>query len=92
MTDYKPNIAPVAEGDDIPDERPIRVIMFGGQFVSTDDSDTIGMSATGPDALQTLATRLFQSGFDPQRSLVMYRAGQYIGRTTIGRAAGVDHD
>jgi hypothetical protein len=85
-----PDTAPVAEGDDVPDDRPIRVIMFGGQFVSTDDSDTIGMSAAGPDALQTLATRLFQSGFDPQRALVMYRGGQYIGRTTIGKAAGVN--
>jgi hypothetical protein len=89
MTDYVPDTEPVAEGDDVPDDRPIRVILFGGQFVSTDDSETIGMSATGPDALQTLAMRLFQSGLDPQRSLVMYRAGQYIGRTTIGKAAGV---
>jgi hypothetical protein len=48
------------------------------------------MSASGPDALATLAMRLFQSGFDPQRSLVMYRGGQYIGRTTIGKAAGVN--
>jgi hypothetical protein len=78
------------EGDDIPDDRPIRVILFGGQFVSTDDSETVGMSASGPDALATLAMRLFQSGFDPQRSLVMYKGGQYIGRTTIGKAAGVN--
>jgi hypothetical protein len=88
MDDYKPDAAPVAEGDDV--ERPIRVILFGGQFVSTDDSDTLGMSASGPDALATLAMRLFQSGFDPQRSLVMYKGGQYIGRTTIGKAAGVN--
>jgi hypothetical protein len=78
------------EGADVPDDRPIRVILFGGQFVSTDDSETVGMSASGPDALATLAMRLFQSGFDPQRSLVMYKGGQYIGRTTIGRAAGVN--
>ena len=88
--------APVAEGADVssqermPDDRPIRVILFGGQFVSTDDSETVGMSASGPDALATLAMRLFQSGFDPQRSLVMYKGGQYIGRTTIGKAAGVN--
>jgi hypothetical protein len=74
------------EGDDIPDERPIRVILFGGQFVSTDDAETIGLSATGPDALQTVAMRLFQSGFDPARVLSLYRGGQHIGRTTIGKA------
>lgn len=81
---------PVAEGYDIPDKRPIRVILFGGQFVSTDDSETIGLSATGPDALQTVAMRLFQSGFDPQRTLNLYRGGVFVGRTTIGKAAGVD--
>ena len=75
------------EGDDF--ARPIRVIFFGVQFVSTDDAETIGLSATGPDALQTLAMRLFQSGFDAERALVMYRGGQYIGKTTIGKAAGV---
>jgi len=77
-------------GEDI--ERPIRVILFGGQFVSTDDAETLGLSASGPDALQTLAMRLFQSGFDPQRSLAMYKGGVYIGRTTIGKAAGVCGD
>ena len=87
------------EGDDYieyaethKDERPIRVIMFSGQFVSTDDSETLGLSASGPDALQTLAMRLFQSGFSAERALVMYRGGQYIGRTSIGRAAGVCGD
>jgi len=75
------------EGDDF--ERPIRVIMFGGQFVSTDDGETIGMSATGPDALQTLAMRLFQAGFNPDRALSLYRGGQHVGKTTIGKAAGV---
>jgi len=87
---------PVAEGDDIPDnvppseQRPIRVIMFGDGFISTDDGETVGISATGPDALATLAMRLFQSGFDPARVLSLYRGGQHVGRTTIGNAAGID--
>jgi len=87
---YKPDTRPVAEGDDI--ERPIRVILFGGQFVSTDDSETVGLSATGPDALRTLGMRLFQAGFSPNRRLVLYRAGQCIGKTTIGKAAGIEGD
>jgi hypothetical protein len=65
--DYKPDLRSVAEGDDVPDERPIRIILYGGQFVSTDDSETLGMRVTGPDALATPAIRLFQAGFDPER-------------------------
>jgi len=86
----EPDDLAVSEGDDVDiSERPIRVILFGGHFVSTDDSETVGMSATGPDALETLAMRLFQAGFDVRRPLVMYRGGQYIGRISIGKAAGV---
>ena len=78
------------EGDDIgPSERPIRVLQYGNQFVSTDDSETLGMSATGENALQTLAMRLFQAGFAPERQLVLFRGGERVGSTTIGNAAGV---
>ena len=87
---YKPDTRPVAEGDHI--ERPIRVILFGGQFVSTDDSETVGLSAAGPDALANLAMRLFQAGFDPHRMLSLYKGGVHIGRISIGRAAGVCDD
>jgi len=86
MTDI-PNTEVAREADDVPAERPIRVIMFGGQFVSTDDNKTLGLSAYGPDALQTPAMRLFQSGFDPERPLILFRGGRRIGRTTIGHAA-----
>ena len=78
-----------AEGDDAPDDRPIRVLQYGNQFVSTDDSETLGMSATGENALQTLAMRLFQAGFAPERQLVLFRGGERVGSTTIGNAAGV---
>ena len=70
-------------------ERPIRIIKFSDGFVSTDDAETIGMSATGPGALQTLAMRLFQSGFDPKRKLVIYRSGQCIGTMSIAQAGGI---
>ena len=92
MTNYKP-CPPVAEGDDIPDERPIRVLCYGNgdQFVSTDDDDTLGMSATGPNALQTLAMRLFQAGFDVGRLLILFKGGRRIGSVTIGEAAGVSN-
>jgi len=96
MTDHQPAPA-CAEGDDIDDprpfafsERPIRVICYGDQFVATDDAETLGLSATGPDAIATLAMRLFQAGFDPERHLVLFRGGKRVGRTTIGRAAGVN--
>src|SRR5262249_50411571 len=49
--DYHPDTPPIGGGDDVPAERPIRVMMFGGQFVSTDDKETLGLSASGPDAL-----------------------------------------
>ena len=75
---------------EISEERPIRIILFGGQFVSTDDNETLGLSATGPDALQTLAMRLFQSGFSPERQLLLFRGGERVGRMTIGQAAGVN--
>src|SRR5262249_50337919 len=48
MTDI-PNTEVAREADDVPAERPIRVIMFGGQFVSTDDNETLGLSAYGPE-------------------------------------------
>jgi len=86
-----------SEGDDYLEyaaahehERPIRIIKFGDGFVSCDDANAIGISASGPDALKTLAMRLFTSGFDPHRKLVLYRAGQCIGKTTIGQAAGIE--
>jgi hypothetical protein len=91
MTDE--NDLAVSEGDDLPfafSERPIRVILYGGQFVSIDDGETIGLSASGPDALATLAMRLFQAGFDPERHLILFRGGERVGRTSIGKAAGVD--
>jgi hypothetical protein len=75
------------EGDDI--ECPIRVLLHGSQFAGTDDAETLGMSATGPSALQTLAMRLFQAGFAPERQLVLFRGGERVGATSIGVAAGV---
>ena len=99
MTEHTPADSACAEGDDIPDdrpfafsERPIRVILYGDQFVSCDDSETVGLSASGPNALETLAMRLFQAGFDPERALVLFRGGKRVGRVTIAAAAGVSTD
>ena len=72
------------------DERAIRVIAYGEQFFATDDSETLGMSAAGPDALETLAMRLFQAGFDAARPLVIFRGGERVASATIGAAAGVN--
>jgi hypothetical protein len=61
--------------------------LFGSQFVAVDDAEAMGFSASGPNCLQTMAKRLLQSGFDPQRPLILFRANQNIGRTTVGKAA-----
>jgi hypothetical protein len=73
------------EGDDF-DERPLRIVLFGSQFCAVDDA-SIMASASGPNCLQTMALRLLQSGFDPDRPLILFRANQNIGRTTIAAAA-----
>ena len=75
------------EGDDILDERPLRVILFGSQFAALDDAEAMGFSASGPHCVRTMALRLLQSGFDPQRQMILFRANQNIGRTTVGKAA-----
>jgi hypothetical protein len=78
------------EGDDFDiSERAIRVILYGSQFASCDDGDALGMCASGPEPLATLAMRLFQAGFSPERPLVLFRGGERVGSTTIGKAAGV---
>jgi hypothetical protein len=74
------------EGDDIP-ERPLRVILFGSQFVAVDESEAMGFSASGPNCVQTMALRLLQSGFDPERQMILFRANQRIGATTIAAAS-----
>jgi hypothetical protein len=74
------------EGDDIPDEAPLRAILFGSQFVAIDNPEIMA-SASGPRCLQTLALRLLRAGFDSDRPLILYRANQNIGRTTVGKAA-----
>jgi hypothetical protein len=74
------------EGDDF-NERPLRVILFGSQFAALDDAEAMGFSASGPRCLQTMALRLLQSGFDPGRPLILFRANQNIGRTTVAAAA-----
>ena len=76
----------VAEGDDF-DERPLRLFLFGSQFVAVDDAEAMGFSASGPNCIQTMALRLLQSGFDPERQMIMYRANQRIGSTTIAAAS-----
>src|SRR5262245_51410263 len=79
------------EGDDIiPDDRPLRIILFGSQFASVDDADAYGFSASGTNAVQTLASRLLAAGYDADRPLILFRANQNIGRTTIGQAAKVN--
>jgi hypothetical protein len=69
------------------DERPIRVILFGGQFAACDDAEALGISASGPNCVKTLAESLLRSGYDGLRPLIIFRAGQCIGKTSIENAA-----
>jgi hypothetical protein len=74
------------EGDDIPDEPALRVNLFGEQFAAVDDPGIMA-SASGHRCLPTLASRLLQSGFDPDRKLILWRGNERVGSTTISIAA-----
>lgn len=69
------------------DERGLRVICYGESFAACYDADAMGFSASGHNAVQTLASRLLHAGFDPDRALILFRAGERVGRTTIQAAA-----
>ena len=84
--DYKPDTAPICEGDDII-EPPIPVTLFGSSFAATADQDGKGISMTGPNAVGRLAEHLIALGYDPERELSLYRAGVFIGKTSIAQAA-----
>ena len=79
------------EGDDIPDERPLRAILFGGNFVALDDSEAFGISASGPSCVRNLAEQLLRAGFGSDRRVHLYRAGCCISKATIAELARVDH-
>jgi len=53
------------EGDDILDERPLRVILFGSQFAALDDAAAMGFSASGPHCVRTMALRLSEPKHRP---------------------------
>jgi hypothetical protein len=75
------------EGDDIP-AGPICVVLFGKEFAATADEKTgSNVSMHGPNSLARLAEHLIALGHDPDRELALYRAGQFIGKTSIGQAA-----
>jgi len=82
------------EGDDIEDDRPtvfgmqpIAVHLYGKHSVN---AEFLGIGVSGEDALRVLAQKLFVAGFAPDRELVLVRGGERVGKTTVGRAAGVD--
>lgn len=65
LSDYQPNLEPVAEGDDVLE--PIRCFCYGDGFVSVDAE--LSISAFGPNALATIAKKLLAIGHDPDRQL-----------------------
>ena len=73
------------EGDDIADDPPIPVRLFGPYFAATDQ-----ISVTGEYPLRTLAQNLFDNGAEATRVLEIYRGGALISRTTVAAAAGID--
>ena len=74
------------EADDVPDERPLRVILFGGNFAALDDAELMGISASGPGCLRALAETLSHMGH-ADRQIAVYRAGVCIGRQLVRDAA-----
>jgi hypothetical protein len=77
------------EGADVPDDRPIAVVLFGSSFAATAD-DKLGrnISVSGDNCVARLAEHLLAAGHDPDRELTLYRAGQFIGKTSISEAKG----
>jgi hypothetical protein len=77
------------EGDDTPDDgAAIRVNMYGDQFCAVADGGCWDdISATGPNALATLAMHLSLHGFVPDQELVLFRGGERVGKTTVGEAS-----
>jgi len=75
MTDHQPAPA-CAEGDDVDDlpevfsERPLRAIQFGSDFITLDDAEAMGISASGPNCLKTLAGALLRAGFSSDRRML----------------------
>jgi UV DNA damage repair endonuclease len=78
------------EGDDIPDDRPMRVYLHGNQFAAVDDSEVWGICASGIAPMETLGQKLVALDIDPNRKLSLYRGGVFIGSTTVGAAANGD--
>jgi hypothetical protein len=75
-----------AEGADV--EPPICVVLFGKSFAAiADEKMGNNISMTGPNSLTRLAEHLIALGHDPDRELSLCRAGQFIGKTSIGQAA-----
>jgi len=72
------------EGADV--RPPLRVHFYGTSMASVDDG-TVAISATGPDALRSLASQLFAAGWNADQVLELYRGGELIGQTTINNAA-----
>jgi hypothetical protein len=73
------------EGDDIPDEPALQIALYGKMWATV--VGPAELSATGPRCLETLAENLLRAGYAPEREVVLYRAGENIGRTTIAAAA-----
>src|SRR5215813_7837258 len=67
-------------------EPTIRVTLFGSEFAAV-ESPRLCVSATGPNCLKNVASQLLQAGFDPERELALYRAGDCIGRVLLIDAA-----
>src|SRR5262245_51946878 len=56
--------------------------------VAQDDFQRV--SATGENALRTLAQTLLQKGADPSRRMQVFRGGELVCRTTVGAEAGME--
>jgi hypothetical protein len=68
-------------------EQPIKVVLYGQSFCAVEDSELYGFSVSGANCIKTLASRLLAAGLNPDQQIVLYRAGERCGRTTLAAAA-----
>jgi hypothetical protein len=66
-------------------EHPLQIALYGKMWATVVGPPEL--SASGPDCVQTLALQLLRSGFGPERQMVMYRANERVGATTISAVA-----
>ena len=75
------------EGADLPDLRPLRVILYASQYASILGGEFEGIICSGIAPLQRLGQQLLALNVSPNRKIRVERGGIHIGEATVGQAA-----